>query len=359
MAAIIERKSNATITAVATAVPPYAISQEAASDVAQRVFELEGARANALGTLFQNAGVGVRHSVRPLADMTRRLSLTESNAAYGAHAIALGRKVASECLDASGVGPREIDLVITVSCTGLLIPSLDAHLASLLGFRPDVKRLPITELGCAGGACALARANDYLRGHPGENVLVVAVELPTLTFQGGDASPQNLVASALFGDGAAATVVRGREVPGVELIDTCSYQMEGTLDAMGFRLESDGLHIVLSKEMPALVSRSLRWISDNFLRRYGLCARDLEFVVLHPGGRRILDIVAGQLELPSERLQPSRDVLREYGNMSAATVLFVLDAWKKVETPPKSGALGLMLAFGPGISTEALLLRWR
>ncbi|HEY4159171.1 MAG TPA: 3-oxoacyl-[acyl-carrier-protein] synthase III C-terminal domain-containing protein [Polyangiaceae bacterium] len=349
----------ATITPVATAVPPYAVTQSDAIAIAERTFRLDHAKARALGTLFDNSGVGTRYSVRPLADIERRLTLTESNAAYCEHALGLGRKVARDALALAGVKAEQIDLVITASCTGLMIPSLDARLAGELGFRPDVKRLPITELGCAAGACALARAHDYLRGHPGQNVLVITVELPTLTFQGDDLSAQNLVSSALFGDGAAATVVRGVAAPGVEILDTCSYQLPGTTGAMGFQLETAGLHIVLSKEMPVLVSRSLDWLAENFFGRHGLCAADLAFAVVHPGGRKILDIAQTKLALPDALLAPSRATLRAYGNVSAASVLFVLEAWQKLAPAPSSGSLGAMVAFGPGISTEALLLRWR
>jgi len=268
--------------------------------------------------------------------------------------------VAAGCLERGGVAAREIDFVVTVSCTGFMIPSLDAYLIEGLGLRPDVRRLPITELGCAGGAAALARAADFLAGHPEARVLVVSVELPSLTLQNDDLTQANLVSSALFGDGAAAALLTGRRAArggGVGIAATRSHVFPGSLDAMAFQLEDGGLHIVLSKDVPDLVGAGAGGVLAVLCEQADVRRDDLTAFVLHPGGRKILLALETQLRLPRASTQPSWDVLRDYGNLSSAAVLFVLDRWQRA-CRPSPDTWGMMAAFGPGLTTEMLLLRW-
>jgi len=307
--------------------------------------------------LFDSAGVEQRHSVLPLSELRARRSLTETMDIYRTHAIALGRQVAADCLKAAGVAADEVDLVITVSCTGIMLPSLDAYLANDLGFRPDVRRLPITELGCSAGAAALARGRDYLVGHPDERVLVVSVELPSLSFQRDDLSVGNLVSLALFGDGAAAVLLCGSRAAGASILETRSHIFARSLDALGFDLRDDGFHVVLAKELPVMVRRELGQLVNALLASTGVSAEQLASFVLHPGGRKILEAAEDVLRLDRERVQPSWDVLRDYGNMSSAAVLFVLHE-HMTRRRPAVGSYGLMAAFGPGFSTELLLLQW-
>jgi alkylresorcinol/alkylpyrone synthase len=220
-----------------------------------------------------------------------------------------------------------------------------------------VRRLPITELGCHAGAAALVHAHDYLIGHPGANVLVVSVELPTLSFQGKDASIPNIVSTAIFGDGAAAALVTGGAAPGAEVLGTRSWIFPRSIDALGFDLREDGFHVVLGRELPTMLKSELGGIVDGLLGPAGLRRQDLTSFVLHPGGRRILEAIQDELGFAAEACAPSWDVLRDYGNLSSATVLFVLDEWLHRRRPP-AGSHGLVAAFGPGFSTELLLLRW-
>jgi len=250
-----------------------------------------------------------------------------------------------------------VDLLITVSCTGVMIPSLDAHLANDLGFRPDLRRLPITELGCAAGASALARAADYVRAWPGATVLVVAVELPSLTFQRQDTSQANLISSILFGDGAAAVLVTGRDAHGPRIVESESFLFPRTLGAMGFDLGSDGFHIVLSRDVPELIRAEVRGLLDRFLTRVGLRRDELSVFILHPGGRKLLAFIEEELALSPADTECSWHVLREYGNQSSASVLFVLHEWLARRTAPP-GSHGLLAAFGPGFSADLLLLNW-
>jgi alkylresorcinol/alkylpyrone synthase len=255
------------------------------------------------------------------------------------------------------VAPSEVDLLISVSCTGYMVPSLDAYLIQELGFRPNVRRLPITELGCVGGAAALARAADFARAFPDGRALVVAVELSSLAFQPEDLSDANLISCAFFGDGAAAALVGGGSSSGIRVLDTESCIVPSSLDAMGFDLRDSGFHMVLSKEVPDILRREIRGLVDGLLERNGLSRADLSAYLLHPGGAKILDYLEEELGLRRAETQPSWDVLRDVGNLSSATILFVIDAWLR-RRPPAPGTYGIAVGFGPGISAELLLLQW-
>jgi alkylresorcinol/alkylpyrone synthase len=354
-------RADPAIVATATAVPPHRATQEEVRERLRALLPLQERRLEAALVFFDHTAVERRHSVYPIGDFGRPRSLGESMALYRASSIALGREVAGRALAAAGVRADEIDLVVTVSCTGILIPSLDVYLADELGFRRDVRRLPLTELGCAGGAAALGRAYDFLRGYPAARALVVAVELPSLSLQRYDVSPANLVSTALFGDGAAAVVLAGsaadeRQAPRVlQVLEAGSHVFPHTTDALGFDLRDDGFHTVLSKDVPVLLKKEIASLVRALTARRGLERDDLSFFVLHPGGPKILGVVEEELHLAREDTQPSWDTLRECGNQSSASVLFVLDR-HLTERPPEAGARGLLAAFGPGLSVDLLLL---
>lgn len=350
-------EAAATIVETAIAVPAHPLPQDAVKRVLPRVMPMARDRMDAVMAIFDGTRVEHRWSALPLDEIGRARPLTETMELYRTEAIRLGRRVASDCLERARVAATEIDLIITVSCTGVIIPSLDAYLANDLGLRSDIRRLPITELGCHAGAAAMIHARDFILGHPEANVLVVSVELPTLSFQGGDPSLANLVSTAIFGDGAAAVLVTGRDAPGARILGTQSHLFPRTIDALGFDLKDDGFHVVLARELPSIVRSELGGLVDRLTARSGLTRQDLSSLVLHPGGRRILETVEDTLALPPEAARVSWEIMRDYGNLSSATVLFVLDEWLQRRRPP-AGAHGLMGAFGPGFSTELLLLEW-
>jgi alkylresorcinol/alkylpyrone synthase len=363
-------ESPVTIAGIATAVPPHVFGREEVRAYLNKVFPLSEARTAMMLEVIDNAKIEQRYCVFPLDYLIEPRPLSQITLEYQEHAVALARRAAEECLDRAGLAAAEIDLIITVSCTGVLLPSTGAHLVNQMGFRSDVRRLPITELGCAGGAAALGRAWDYLRGVPEGNVLVIAVELPSLTFQRRDLSPANLISAILFGDGAAAVALTRRTnseefsnetAPGSVLrpriIDVRSHLFPNSLDALGFDLKETGFHIVLSKDMPQLVREEIGGLVDELIVGHGLRREDLTAYILHPGGQKLLVYIEEELGLSRSQTQPSWDVLKKYGNQSSASVLFVLHEWiTKARMSP--GDYGFLAAFGPGFSTDMALLQW-
>lgn len=347
----------ATIAATATAHPAYCLPRGEVKAALMKSFDLPSEDLSALLSVFYNAGVEQRYFVQPLDELVKPRPLETVSREYAEAAIELACRVASECLERGGKRPQDVDFVITTSCTGVMIPSVDAHLVNALGFRSDVKRLPITELGCAAGAVALSRASDYVRAYPGSTVLVVAVELPSLTFQRRDVSMANMVSCAIFGDGAAAALVTDEEGEGPAIVDTMSYQFPNSIDAMGFDLKDGGLHIVLAKEVPDLIRDHIKGILTGFLARHHLTRDHVRNFMLHPGGKKILNYLEEELDLSREDTACSWHVLKQHGNMSSASILYVLQQLMQKKQAKKDD-YGLMAAFGPGFSAEMLLLRW-
>jgi alkylresorcinol/alkylpyrone synthase len=349
--------SHCTIAATATALPPYTMTREDVKYYLGRVFDIPDRRLEALMSIADNAQVNKRYSIFPIEYTIEPRPLSKTNEEYIEHAVKLGRQAAEECLQRAGLRPDEVDLIITVSCTGFMIPSLDAHLINLMGFRSNVRRMPFTELGCAAGAMALGRAADYLKAHPGGNVLIIAVELPSLTFQRKDISQANLISSILFGDGAAAVLVSGKGEKGPKILVSETYTFPDSLGAMGFDLRDSGFHILLSKDVPEMIGAKIRGLVDGFLERHGRKQEDIKGWILHPGGARLLGNVEKELGLCKCDTQPSWDILGNVGNLSSATILFILQEWLQ-KRPLKSGEYALAAAFGPGFSAEFLLLQW-
>jgi alkylresorcinol/alkylpyrone synthase len=348
---------SAHITDVVTAVPPHTITLDDVRYYLGRVFDIPDRRVEAMMTIIENVQVRRRHAIFPIDYTIQPRPLSKTNEEYIEHSVALGQKVAEECLARTGVRPEEVDALITVSCTGYMIPSMDAHLLNRMGFRPDVRRMPFTELGCVAGAVALSRAADYLKAYPDAKALVISVELPSLTFQRKDISQANLISAVLFGDGAAAALVKGAPGKGPRIVATQSHTVPNTLGALGFDLRDTGFHIVLSKDVPDLLKGKIRDLVDGFLKEQGLEREQIKGWLLHPGGARLLENVEEELGIPRSKTQISWDVLSSYGNLSSATVLFILKEWmEKNSLAP--GDFAIAAGFGPGFSTELLLLQW-
>jgi alkylresorcinol/alkylpyrone synthase len=273
--------------------------------------------------------------------------------------VELGARALEEALDRAGLGVGDVDHLYFVTVTGLATPSIDALLVNRLGLRPDIKRTPIFGLGCVGGAAGLTRASDVLRAFPGETAVLLSVELCSLTLQRQDLSVANIIASGLFGDGAAAVVLRGGERPGQgpRVLATRSVFYPDTERVMGWDFLDSGFKVVLSAKVPALVSDKVRGNVDEFLASQGLTRASITHWLAHTGGPRVLEAFESALELPEAALRRSWASLREVGNLSSASVLFVLGSLLD-SGEARPGDYGLLMAMGPGFCAELVLLRW-
>lgn len=337
---------------LATAVPPYALGQKEVAERARRIFGgVAKGELDRLMPVFANVGIERRYSCVPIEWYENPHGWVDRNALYLEHAARLLEDAARRALDAAQLKPGDVDAAVCVSTTGIATPSLDAVLAGRLGLRADVRRLPVFGLGCAGGVNGLARAAELARAAPGARILFLVVELCALSFRKHDMSKSNLVATALFGDGAVAAVISttGR---GPALGAAGEYRWPNSLDIMGWDVAEDGLKAIFSRDIPALVERDLGAVVRDFLRREGLELRDIRHFVCHPGGAKVVTALETAFELQTGALDSARGVLRDYGNMSAPTVLFVLDRVLR------AGAEGRMLltALGPGFTAGMLLL---
>ena len=309
-----------------------------------------------LGRLEEaDASLGTRYLCEPLEDVLGRKSLDELRRRYAMHARRLATSAARMALERAGLPGAAIDLVITVSCTGYLVPSLDVYMAEDLGFRPDVLRLPITELGCSGGSAAIAMAHRHLAGFPGDRVLVVAVEIPSLSFQPSDHSLDNLTACLVFGDGAGAAVLgrAGGDSRCLQVVRTASHLVPDTAGVLGFELRDSGFHVVLDRRLPRVLARELKPVVDRFLAGDGAAAPD--FYAVHAAGPRIFDAVQSALRLEADALDVSRRTFARVGNASSAAIFFALE---ELMSSPRRGESGLGVGLGPGVSIELMQLAW-
>jgi alkylresorcinol/alkylpyrone synthase len=340
------------VASVAVEFPPHLHSQD----------EVIGALAGFAGPEFRRfaatSGVATRHLALPLSRYPKLSGFTEANDAYVEIALELGERALLSAMATAEIEPHEVDVVFSTTITGLTVPSLEARLMNRIGLRPDVKRVPLFGLGCVAGAAGMARVHDYLRGFPGQVAALLAVELCSLTVQRQDSSIANLVASSLFGDGAAAVIATGADRPttGPKLLATQSRTYPDTEDVLGFNIGTDGFRIVLSVEIATVVEKYLGEDVRNFLADYGLTTADISSWVLHAAGPKVIDAVENVLELPADAFDLTRKSLRDNGNLSSVSVLDILR--DTMTDPPPPGSFGLMIAMGPGFSAELVLLGW-
>ncbi|GAA2403742.1 3-oxoacyl-[acyl-carrier-protein] synthase III C-terminal domain-containing protein [Streptomyces glaucosporus] len=348
------------IAAVHSVLAPHRCSQREITDLVARLCLPEGADRRPLDRLHENTRVRFRHTALPLDAYAGLADFGAANDVFVSTAVELGAEAVSGALRAAGLSPRDVDLVMFASVTGLAVPSVDARLAGLLGLRPDVRRLPVFGLGCVAGAAGIARLHDHLRGRPDHVAVLLCVELCSLTFRRGDASPANLVACGLFGDGAAAAVLCGARrttAAGPVVVDTRAHLYPDTGHVMGWDVTGSGFRVVLDATVPDLVRKHLADDVDGLLADHGLTRRDVAFWVCHPGGPKVLDAVEESLGLPDGALEVTRRSLERIGNLSSASVLHVLRD-TLARHPPGGGAPGVLLAMGPGFCSEVVLLRW-
>ncbi len=350
------------IYALATGVPPIRYTQMEIFDYLAR---RQGRLSRHAKTIFQRAGVAFRHVSVDTSYYAADPSTGDRNARYLAGALPLGEATVRRCLDAAGCSPDAVDDFFVVSCTGYEIPGLDLHLAGRLGMRPDLHRTCVLGMGCYGAFPALLRAREATAQRPGRVALVLAVELCSLHLQL-EGDMEDLVASALFADGAAAALIRnGRETngrlrdqkPRPRLVDSLTYCDYKTFDHMAFHLTDHGFRMRLSAYVPDVLAANVEAFVERLLKQNTLQREDVRFWAIHPGGSKILDYIQKQLALSDAQMVFSRSVLRDYGNMSSPTILFVLDEIQRCGHPAP-GDYGVLMAFGPGLTMEGLLVQW-
>jgi alkylresorcinol/alkylpyrone synthase len=339
--------------------PPHQYAQQ---EITERFAEVclgaDGKR-DVLRRLHGSAQVATRHLALPLERYAELRDFGEANDAFLETAVELGAEALTCALAEAGLQPDEVDVIMSTTVTGLAVPSIEARIAAVVGLRPDVKRIPLFGLGCLAGAAGLARMHDMLLGWPGAVGALVSVELCSLTLQRNDPSVANLVASGLFGDGAAAAIVVGAERPesGPEIVASRSHLYPDTGRAMGWDFGAGGLKVVLGAEVPDLVSMYLADDVKGLLADHDLQVGDIAAWVAHPGGPKVLHAVQSALGLPASALALTWRSLAAIGNLSSASVLHVLRD-TLAQRRPATGTPGLLFAMGPGFCAELVLLRW-
>lgn len=359
------------VAAVGHAFPPHYYDQSQLLEAFKTVWLREHYNPERLERLHKNVRVGGRHLALPIDEYQRLESWGQANDAW----IRVAQEVGAEAIDAAlgrlGLAHADVDALFTVTVTGVATPSLDARLMNRRPFRPDTKRIPIFGLGCVAGAAGIARAADYVRAFPDQVAVLLSVELCSLTVQRGDLSIPNLIATGLFGDGAAAAVLVGEKAAvrlglgdenapfrGYRVAATRSVFYPGTENVMGWDISGHGFQIVLSAEVPKMVESHLREDVDAFLADQGLTRADIARFVCHPGGPKVLEAMEERLELPPGALAATWRSLEEVGNLSSTSVLLVLEEIlaELAASPPPPGEKALLLAMGPGFCSELVLL---
>ncbi len=307
--------------------------------------------------IFEGAAVDKRYSIMSPEEVFVSTSFEEKNNIYVREIKKLGTSVLGNSLKKAGWEPKSLDYIITVSCTGIMIPSLDAYLINELELKQTITRLPVTEMGCAAGISGMIYAFNFLKANPGKRAAVVAVESPTATFQLEDFSMANMVSAAIFGDGAACVLLSSEEnMEGPKIIAEEMYHFFDATHLMGFHLSNNGLQMILDETVPTTIAEHFPDIIHPFLEKNNTNIQEVQHLIFHPGGKKIVQTVSDLFGILGKNIDDTREVLRLYGNMSSVTVLYVLERFLNKELP--KGDQGLMLSFGPGFSAQRILVKW-
>lgn len=344
---------DVSLLSIATAVPENVIEQRAVEKIAPDVFPELFKRYPVMLDIFQNSGIERRRTIRPFAWYLTPRDWSDRSKVFHEEGLRLFEKVAKVAIKRAGLQPEAIDTVVTICSSGIATPSLEARAMKNLGLRADVRRVPVFGLGCGGGVGGLGLASRLAAAEPGKNVLMVVIELCSLAFRIDRRTKEDAVASALFADGAAALILRSEGGQGLAVVrGSAEHTWPDTLDIMGWTFDPVGFGVMLSRSVPIFVERRFPPVAKKLLQAVGLTDKEVSRYVCHPGGGRVVDAVERALKLKRGSLDHERDVLREYGNMSAPTVLFALE--RVLKLPPK-GPLALS-ALGPGFTASLVVL---
>lgn len=353
------------LASIGTALPPYEMKQEETRDFARSFFTNDFKDLERLLKVFHSTEIEKRHFCMPGTWFEQQHSWEEKNDLFIENAICLSAEAITSCLRKAKLKPAEIDIFIFVTSTGLSTPSIDAYLYNLLAMKNGLIRLPLWGLGCAGGVSGIARARELALAYPESKILVCCVELCGLTFVSNDHSKANLIATSLFADGAAAALIIGDKVKqrsvseeekAPQILGSQSFIWPDTLEVMGWNIQNEGMMVIFSRDIPSLVTQKVRPQVEHFLKRQQLTLEKVTRYITHPGGTKVLQAYETALNLKPDDLTLAKEVLRNYGNMSSCTILYVLE--KELKRSHNLGEYGLMLALGPGFSCEQVLLQW-
>jgi alkylresorcinol/alkylpyrone synthase len=347
------------IISTGTSTPSFEYSQNEIRKFISALFMDSSENLSEIFTVFDTALISRRFFSVPKEWLYLDHTFSERNRQYQETALDISEKACIACIEVSGARFSDIDGIIFVSSTGIATPGIDAMLCNKLNLRPDIKRIPLWGLGCAGGASGLSLAMSLCKANPEQCFMLVCTELCSICFQKEDISKKNIVATSLFADGSAAALIAGEghslyQQKGISLIESRSRQFRDTLDVMGWNIIDSGFDVVISKDIPCIVLEHIRAIVTDLLRNHDLVSSDLKHLFLHPGGRKVLEAVSAGLERPMSDFSSSSLMLDQYGNMSSATVLFVIDEVLRNSQFQKN-EFGMISAFGPGFSSETLL----
>ena len=337
---------------IATASPPHEMTQDQVAQVAQMIFGERFPRFDRMLPVYGNSGVRTRQLAMPVEWYLEPHGWPERGEVYLASALELFCQAAQAALDEAGLTGGDVDAIVTVSSTGIATPSLEARAMTRMGFRPDAARVPVFGVGCAGGATGLALASRLAAAQPGRTVLLVCVELCSLAFSLDGLAKVDIISTAIFGDGAAACVLRAGEAGFAEVTGVAEHTWPDTLDIMGWRVGADSLGVILDRALPPFLSKELRPAMERMLAGQDLEIDDVDRFVCHPGGMKVIEAIEGAFDLGQGSLDHEREVLAEHGNMSSPTVLFILDRARRAGLPRRS----VVTAMGPGFTASTVTL---